>query len=1252
MDSPYPFGFTLTVQDGANYTRVGSTITPVQDFNGSLSVPVFVNDGTQNSNTFNVNVSVSAVNDQPVITGQNAVTTPEATARQIVLTDLVVTDPDNNYPADFTLTVFNGANYTRVGNTITPVANFNGNLSVPVRVTDNSGAANAQSALFNLTVAVTAVNNAPVITGQNPLSTAEETNLTITLGDLLVTDPDNNFPADFTLTVQAGANYTRAGTTITPTQDFNGNLSVPVFVNDGESNSNIFNLTVAVTAVNDQPVITGQGAVTTPEVTAREILLTDLIVTDPDNSYPADFTLTVANGANYTRVGNTITPIADFNGDLNVPVAVIDNSGEGNAASNPFSLTVTVTAVNDVPVITGQGQLTTAEETALTLTLADFSATDPDNNYPADFTLEVRNGANYSRSGNTITPALNFNGDLTVPVVVNDGTDDSLPFNATVSVSAVNDRPRIVGQDVLSTQEDSSITVLIGNVTVSDPDSSNLTLTLQDGADYMLAGNTITPVENFNGNLIVPATVTDDSGASNATSQVANLIVEIVSVNDAPAVVALIDDQTAVESSPFSLDISANFTDVDLDTLTFAIGAGELPASGNIVFDTATGIFSGTPTIDDARDNDPYIINVTATDSQPGTMPATDQFNLVVSALDRANVALDIAATPDPGMLNDELRWTFTVNNAPGLQSAAAVELDGSFIGSDLTVTSESGCAIQAPAGQVTNFNCVVGGVPPGGSTDIILTTATAQTGDITAFATAAGTMAVPIDPNLDDNSSQLAVGVAEMFSNGAVQTLGDTNVLSLAAGDLDGDGFADLVAGTAAGQPVQIFLSGGFRDFVSAPILLADTGANEGIALADFDGNGTLDIVVANGGGQADMVYGNDGVANFVAMAILDGVPNFSMDVAAGDFNADGAMDIVIAANGANPVYRGDGAGGFVLQGTLGTANSMSVAVGAFDTDLVDDVAFANVDSASRVWVFNDSGQWFASRALLAIGDAVAVATGQFGGDDRDDLAFARIPAAIGDVPANPVLINTGNGTFDAPVSLLGAAPTNDIHAGDVNNVDGAGLDDLVFINSSGVHQVWVANNGGFDLHAEQIADRDSVAGVLTELGMTDVDEPGGVDLAMGGAIQSGVGVFLNDGFGNLGRGDAVPPVLTLVGEDTVSVPAGNAYVDAGATAEDNIDGEITSSIMVTGSVNTSVVGNYTLTYAVSDFAGNPADPISRTVSVSPATGRGGGGGALSLLSILLLALCSLAFALVRHEQQHLRIRTSSSQKKENPYV
>jgi len=921
-----------------------------------------------------------------------------------------------------------------------------------------------------------------------------------------------------------------------------------------------------------------------------------------------------------------VVALADVNTTLQfevTPAAATGVSPGLAAASGGFLIS------NTAPSITGQATLATPEETGLAIMLDNLTVSDPDSSYPADFTLTVADGPNYTRVNNTITPVLNFNGDLSVPVTVNDGTSDSAVFNLVVTVTAVNDQPTVAGQLVLSTTEDSSITVLISDVIITDPDSAVFTLALQAGSNYTLAGNVVTPIENFSGNLIVPATVTDDSGAPNATSAPANLTITITAVNDFPAVLTPIPDQTAVEGSPFLLDVSSNFGDADFDSLTYSIGPGELPVSGNITFNGMTGVFSGTPTQADARDNNPYIINVTATDGQPGTVPAVDQFDLNISALDRANVSLEIAVTPDPAMLNDELRWTFNVRNAAGLQAAANVELSGSFIGTGLDVSSSSGCAIQAAAGQVTNFTCTVGAIPAGGATSVVLTTGTTVVGDVTAFAIAAGTLPVPIDPNLDDNSAQLAVGVADTFSNGAVQVLGSTNVLSVAAGDLNGDMIADLVVGTAAGQPVQIYLSGGFRDFLSSPITLADTGANEGIALADFDQNGAMDIVVANGGGQMDMVYANDGSANFSTMATL--ATSFSQDVDVGDFNDDGNPDIVFAAIGGNLIYGGNGNGSFTLRGSLGSENSHSVAVGQFDNDSNDDVAFANTGSASRVWVYvGGPANWFASRALLNIGDSVGVTAGSFGGDGQDDLAFARIPAAIGDVPANPVLINNGNGTFGAPMIFLGASPTNDIHSGDINNVDGANLDDLIFVNASGVHQIWVADNsGGFSLHGEQIADRDSFAAVVGHLGMTDVGDDGGEDVAMGGAIQSGVGIFLNDGFGNLGRGDAVAPTLTLNGDADVSVPAGTVYNDAGASAADNIDGDISASVVASGTVNSSVVGAYTITYNVADFAGNPAMPITRTVNVTPATGTGGGGGGGSVsIPFMAMILCLVLIA------------------------
>ncbi|MEA3208376.1 MAG: large repetitive protein, partial [Chthoniobacter sp.] len=435
-DNTYPTGFTLSVQNGSNYTRSGNTITPAADFNGTLTVPVTVSDGTASSNLFNLSVTVTPVNDAPSITGQQPLSTPEETALTIAFANLTVTDPDNTYPTGFTLSVQNGSNYTRSGNTITPAADFNGILTLPVTVSDGVASSNA----FNLSVTVTPINDAPTITGQQPLSTPEETALTIAFANLTVTDPDNSYPTGFTLSVQNGTNYTRSGNTITPAGDFNGILTVPVTVSDGAASSNVFNLSVTVTPVNDAPTITGQQPLSTPEETALTIAFANLTVTDPDNTYPTGFSLSVQNGTNYTRLGNTITPAADFNGILTVPVTVSD----GTASSNVFNLSVTVTPVNDAPTITGQQPLSTPEGAALTVAFANLTVTDPDNTYPTGFTLSVQNGTNYTRSGNTITPATDFNGALTVPVTVNDGTATSNVFNLAVTVTAVNNAPSFV----------------------------------------------------------------------------------------------------------------------------------------------------------------------------------------------------------------------------------------------------------------------------------------------------------------------------------------------------------------------------------------------------------------------------------------------------------------------------------------------------------------------------------------------------------------------------------------------------------------------------------------------------------------------------------------------------------------------------------------------------------------------------------------------------------------------------------------
>lgn len=79
----------------------------------------------------------------------------------------------------------------------------------------------------------------------------------------------------------------------------------------------------------------------------------------------------------------------------------------------------------------------------------------------------------------------------------------------------------------------------------------------------------------------------------------------------------------------------------------------------------------------------------------------------------------------------------------------------------------------------------------------------------------------------------------------------------------------------------------------------------------------------------------------------------------------------------------------------------------------------------------------------------------------------------------------------------------------------------------------------------------------------------------------------------------DKTAAIITLVGASTVSIEQGSIYIDAGATADDNKDGDISSKIIVNNPVNTNILGIYIITYDVTDTAGNKAIQVTRTVNV-----------------------------------------------------
>ncbi|HPF00658.1 MAG: DUF5011 domain-containing protein [Bacteroidales bacterium] len=78
----------------------------------------------------------------------------------------------------------------------------------------------------------------------------------------------------------------------------------------------------------------------------------------------------------------------------------------------------------------------------------------------------------------------------------------------------------------------------------------------------------------------------------------------------------------------------------------------------------------------------------------------------------------------------------------------------------------------------------------------------------------------------------------------------------------------------------------------------------------------------------------------------------------------------------------------------------------------------------------------------------------------------------------------------------------------------------------------------------------------------------------------------------------DITNPTITITGSAAVTIDLGDTYTDAGATANDDKDGDLTSQITTTGTVDVNKVGIYEIEYTVSDEAGNTTTE-TRTVTV-----------------------------------------------------
>jgi outer membrane protein OmpA-like peptidoglycan-associated protein len=451
-------GLTYSVVSGPTNgvlsgTAPNLTYTPNANYFGGDSFTFIANDGTVDSNTATITITVSNTNDAPVANAQSvgvvedtptAITLTASDADSDPLTYTIVSGPSNG--------VLSG---TAPNQTYTPNGDYVGGDSFTFIA--NDGTVDSNTATITITVSNT--NDAPMANAQS-VGVVEDTPTAITL---TASDADSD-PLTYTI-VSGPSNGVLSGTapnlTYTPNGDYAGGDSFTFIANDGTVDSNTATITITVSNTNDGPVANAQSvgvvedtptAITLTASDADSDPLTYSIVSGPSNG--------VLSG---TAPNLTYTPNGDYAGGDSFTFIAND----GTVDSNTATITITVSNTNDAPVANAQS-VGVVEDTPTAITL---TASDADSD-PLTYSI-VSGPSNGVLSGTapnlTYTPNGDYAGGDSFTFIANDGTVDSNTATITITVSNTNDAPTADPQSFTGVENVAINITLTGSDADSDP---------------------------------------------------------------------------------------------------------------------------------------------------------------------------------------------------------------------------------------------------------------------------------------------------------------------------------------------------------------------------------------------------------------------------------------------------------------------------------------------------------------------------------------------------------------------------------------------------------------------------------------------------------------------------------------------------------------------------------------------------------------------------------------------------------------
>lgn len=292
-------------------------------------------------------------------------------------------------------------------------------------------------------------------------------------------------------------------------------------------------------------------------------------------------------------------------------------------------------------------------------------------------------------------------------------------------------------------------------------------------------------------------------------------------------------------------------------------------------------------------------------------------------------------------------------------------------------------------------------------------------------------------------------------FQDAEVYNSGGYDAYAVALGDVNGDGYQDVVVTNLYGDP-DAYLNGNVSILAGSccglypPASYDAGGFPEGVAIADLNGDGHPDIILTPGYGVGVMLWNGGG---FQPVVIYPA--GWPISVAVADVNGDGKPDIigVDESSYAVDVLLGNGDGTFQLPLAYPTVidHPISVAVADLNGDGKPDIVVSGglFSGSMAVLLGNGDGSFQPARVYPAVGPSgsISVAIGDLNGDGYPDIVatgYCQISNCNNGEVA--VFLGKGDGTFRAPVHLnSGGAVTSSVAIADVN---GDGKPDLIVAN------------------------------------------------------------------------------------------------------------------------------------------------------------------------------------------------------------